>query len=61
MSTATTLSGYTPPHVDYKPAAVGDRAIHQTAQQLHSERGPASRITLSPAAQAAMKAHIGGA
>jgi len=57
MNSATTLSGYTPPHIDYKPAAVGDRNIHQRAQQLAAERGPATHVTLSPAAQAAMKTH----
>ena len=57
MNSARTLSGYTPPHIDYQPAKVGDRAIHQQAQQLASERGPASRVTLSPEAHAAMQAH----
>jgi hypothetical protein len=60
VNSARTLSGYTPPHIDYQPAKVGDLALHQQAQQLVGERGPASRVTLSPAAQAAMKAHIGG-
>ena len=54
MSTATTLSGYTPPHIDYTPASIGDKAIHQMAEQVASQRPPAVHITLSPEAQVVM-------
>ena len=49
------LSGYAPPHVNYQPATAGDKTIHQHAQQLASDRGPASQVTLSPGALAALK------
>ena len=55
MSATTTLSGYSPPHVDYQPATAGDKTIHQRAQQRVSDRGPASQVTLSPAALTALK------
>ncbi len=56
MSSTTTLSGYTPPHVDYQPASVGDKAVHQVASQLSPNRGPAAHVTLSPDALKAMMA-----
>ena len=54
MSSTTTLSGYTPPHVDYQPAGVGDLAIHQKAVQIADERPPAVHVTLSKEAQIVM-------
>ena len=54
MSSTTTLSGYTPPHVEYQPANVGDKAIHQLATQLAPGRGPAAHVSLSPEAMAAI-------
>ena len=58
MTSTTTLSGYTPPHVEYQPATVGDHAIHQRAAQLAADRGPATLVIMSPQALAAM--HAGG-
>lgn len=55
VSATTMLSGYAPPHVNYQPATAGDKTIHQHAQQLASDRGPASQVTLSPGALAALK------
>ena len=60
MSSTNMISGYVPPHVDYTPAKIGEAAIHAVAQQVQSERGPASQVALSPAAEQAMKALHGG-
>ncbi len=54
MSSTTTLSGYTPPHVDYQTAGIGDKAIHEKAVQIANERPPAVHLTLSKEAQIVM-------